>query len=58
MLALADTLAARKIPVIVGPTTQAPGTDDPYDALDAQPGVLAKAGVNRLRVLPDAGASL
>ena len=42
---LADTLAARKIPVIVGPTTQAPGTDDPYDELYAQPGVLAKAGV-------------
>ena len=42
---LADTLAARGIPVIVGPTTQAPGPDDPYDALYAQPGVLAKAGV-------------
>ena len=42
---LADTLAARNIPVIVGPTTQAPGPDDPYDALYAQPGVLAKAGV-------------
>lgn len=42
---LADTLAARNIPVIVGPTTQAPGPDDAYDALYAQPGVLAKAGV-------------
>jgi len=42
---MADTLAARAIPVIVGPTTQAPGSDDPYDALYAQPGVLAKAGV-------------
>jgi imidazolonepropionase-like amidohydrolase len=42
---LADTLAARKIPVIVGPTTQVPGPDDPYDALYAQPGVLARAGV-------------
>jgi len=42
---VADTLAARGIPVIVGPTTQAPGPDDPYDALYAQPGVLAKAGV-------------
>jgi len=42
---VADTLAARKIPVIVGPTTQVPGSDDPYDALYAQPGVLAKAGV-------------
>jgi len=42
---VADTLAARAIPVIVGPTTQVPGTDDPYDAIYAQPGVLAKAGV-------------
>jgi len=42
---LADTLAARRIPVILGPTTQAPGNDDPYDMLYAQPGVLAKAGV-------------
>ena len=42
---VADTLAARGIPVIVGPTTQAPGPDDPYDALYAQPAVLAKAGV-------------
>jgi imidazolonepropionase-like amidohydrolase len=42
---VADTLAARGIPVIVGPTTQAPGPEDPYDALYAQPGVLAKAGV-------------
>ena len=42
---IADTLAARGIPVIVGPTTQAPGPDEPYDALYAQPGVLAKAGV-------------
>lgn len=42
---LADTLAARGIPVIVGPTTENPGTDDAYDALYAQPGALAKAGV-------------
>jgi imidazolonepropionase-like amidohydrolase len=42
---LADTLAARKIPVIVGPLTAAPGADDPYDAIYANPGVLAKAGV-------------
>jgi imidazolonepropionase-like amidohydrolase len=42
---VADTLAARGIPVIVGPTTQVPGPDDPYDAIYAQPGVLAKAGV-------------
>ena len=42
---VADTLAARGIPVIVGPTTQVPGTDDPYDAIYAQPGALVKAGV-------------
>jgi imidazolonepropionase-like amidohydrolase len=42
---IADTLAARGIPVIIGPTTQAPGPDDPYDMLYAQPGVLVKAGV-------------
>jgi len=42
---LADTLAARHIPVIVGPLTQAPGDDDPYDMIYANPGVLAKAGV-------------
>lgn len=42
---LADTLAARKIPVIVGPLTQAPGNDEPYDLVYANPGVLAAAGV-------------
>jgi imidazolonepropionase-like amidohydrolase len=42
---LADTLAARKIPVIVGPMTAAPEGDAPYDAVYANPGVLAKAGV-------------
>ncbi|MGH7752116.1 MAG: amidohydrolase family protein, partial [Gemmatimonadales bacterium] len=42
---LADTLAARKIPVIVGPLTQAPGGDDPYDMIYANAGVLARAGV-------------
>ena len=42
---LADTLAARKIPVVVGPTTQVPQGDSPYDAIYANPGVLAKAGV-------------
>ncbi len=42
---LADTLAARKIPVIVGPLTQAPGNDEPYDLVYANPGVLAGAGV-------------
>jgi imidazolonepropionase-like amidohydrolase len=42
---LADTLALRKIPVIVGPTTSTPGADDPYDMTYANPGVLARAGV-------------
>ena len=42
---LADTLAARRIPVIVGPTTVSPGDNDPYDAIYALPGVLARAGV-------------
>jgi len=43
--ALADTLAARKIPVVVGPLTATPEGDAPYDAVYAYPGVLAKAGV-------------
>jgi imidazolonepropionase-like amidohydrolase len=42
---LADTLAARRIPVIVGPTVNSPGDSDPYDAIYAYPGVLARAGV-------------
>jgi imidazolonepropionase-like amidohydrolase len=42
---VADTLAARKIPVIVGPLTATPDGDAPYDAIYAYPGVLAKAGV-------------
>ncbi len=42
---LADTLAARHIPVIVGPTTEEPPLYDPYDAIYANPGVLARAGV-------------
>ncbi len=42
---LADTLAARKIPVIVGPTVSTPTGDAPYDAVYALGGVLAKAGV-------------
>jgi imidazolonepropionase-like amidohydrolase len=42
---LADTLAMRKIPVIVGPTTSVPGTEDSYDMTYANPGMLARAGV-------------
>lgn len=42
---LAEELAAKKIPVIVGPLTAVPDGDAPYDAVYAYPGVLAKAGV-------------
>jgi imidazolonepropionase-like amidohydrolase len=42
---LADTLAMRKIPVIVGPLTSPPGAEEPYDMTYANPGVLARAGV-------------
>ena len=42
---LADTLAARKVPVIVGPMVSVPDGEAPYDAIYAMPGVLAKAGV-------------
>jgi imidazolonepropionase-like amidohydrolase len=42
---LADTLAARRIPVIVGPVTQSPEGDEPYDMIFANPGVLQRAGV-------------
>jgi imidazolonepropionase-like amidohydrolase len=42
---VADTLAARKIPVILGSILSSPGRDDPFDALYAQPRVLARAGV-------------
>ncbi|HKG91074.1 MAG TPA: amidohydrolase family protein [Gemmatimonadaceae bacterium] len=43
---LADTLAARRIPVIVGPTSESPDdAEEPYDEIYANPGVLARAGV-------------
>ncbi|HSJ65978.1 MAG TPA: amidohydrolase family protein [Gemmatimonadaceae bacterium] len=42
---LADELARRQIPVIVGPLTRAPAPDEPYDAIFANPGALARAGV-------------
>ena len=42
---LADELARRQVPVIVGPLTRAPAPDAPYDAIYANPGVLARAGV-------------
>ncbi|HSA55204.1 MAG TPA: amidohydrolase family protein [Gemmatimonadaceae bacterium] len=41
----ADTLAARRVPVIVGPLTGTPGADEPYDLVFASPGVMQKAGV-------------
>jgi imidazolonepropionase-like amidohydrolase len=41
----ADTLAARRVPVILDGATGVPGNDDPYDLIYANPGVLQKAGV-------------
>ena len=41
----ADTLAAKRIPVILDGVTGAPGNNDPYDLVYANPGVLQKAGV-------------
>jgi imidazolonepropionase-like amidohydrolase len=52
---LADTLAARHIPVIVGPTTQLPGGEDPYDAVYGNPGALVRAGVKIAFQTDDAG---
>jgi imidazolonepropionase-like amidohydrolase len=54
---LADTLAMRKIPVIVGPTTSVPGAEDPYDMTYANPGVLARAGVKIVFQTSDAANS-
>ena len=42
---VAEELARRQVPVIVGPLTRAPAADAPYDAIFANPGVLARAGV-------------
>ena len=42
---VADELARREIPVIVGPLTRSPDAGAPYDAIFANPGVLARAGV-------------
>ena len=42
---LADTLAARRVPVILSPTTSVPGNDAPYDEVFANAGVMARAGV-------------
>jgi imidazolonepropionase-like amidohydrolase len=42
---VADTLATRRIPVILGSVLSSPGRDDPFDAIYAQPAALARAGV-------------
>lgn len=42
---VADTLAARDIPVVLGSVLSMPGRDRPFDAVYAQPAVLAEAGV-------------
>jgi imidazolonepropionase-like amidohydrolase len=42
---VADTLAARRIPLVLGPVLSSPGRDEPFDAIYAQPKVLARAGV-------------
>lgn len=43
---IADLLAKKNIPVILGPTQELPSTDDePYDIRNTTPGVLQKAGV-------------
>jgi imidazolonepropionase-like amidohydrolase len=42
---VADALAAKKVPVILAPLTSVPDETDPYDAVYANAGVLAKAGV-------------
>jgi imidazolonepropionase-like amidohydrolase len=41
----ADTLAARRVSVILDGVTGVPGNDDPYDLIYSNPGVLQKAGV-------------
>lgn len=52
---IADTLALKQVPVIVGPLTATPGNAEPYDAVFANPGVLARAGV--LMAFQSGGAS-
>ena len=42
---LADTLAMKRVPVVLSPTTAVPGNDAPYDEVFANAGVLQKAGV-------------
>jgi imidazolonepropionase-like amidohydrolase len=40
-----DVLARKNVPVILGSIQSTPGANEPYDAIYAQPGVLAEAGV-------------
>jgi imidazolonepropionase-like amidohydrolase len=42
---LADTLAMKRTPVVLSPTTAVPDNDAPYDEVFANAGVLQKAGV-------------
>lgn len=42
---IADTLAMKRVPVIISPTTSVPGGEAPYDEVFANPGVLQRAGV-------------
>lgn len=42
---VADELARRQVPVILGSLQSTPAADAPYDAIYAQPGVLHRAGV-------------
>jgi len=42
---VAELLAQKNVPVILGSIQSAPGQDEPYDAVYAQPGVLHRAGV-------------
>jgi imidazolonepropionase-like amidohydrolase len=42
---VADLLAGKNVPVVLGSLQSVPAADAPYDALYAQPGVLYRAGV-------------
>jgi imidazolonepropionase-like amidohydrolase len=42
---VADVLARKQIPVVLGSIQSTPPADAPYDAIYAQPGVLVRAGV-------------
>jgi imidazolonepropionase-like amidohydrolase len=42
---VAELLAQKQVPVVLSSIQSNPGSDDPYDAIYAQPGVLHRAGV-------------